>query len=135
LVDNPFGVDLGDIAPGDVITGSYTYNSKTTDTNDFVLVGDYQYDKKKYGMQLDMGSFSTQTVDFGIEIVNDYNDMDNYLVGSYNIVSTGPRVEHISWQLDDPTQTAVSSDALPTTAPVLSSWERNRLVVAGGNWL
>ena len=28
LVDNPNGVPLGDIAPGDVITGSYTYNPK-----------------------------------------------------------------------------------------------------------
>jgi hypothetical protein len=29
----------------------------------------------------------------------------------------------IGWQLDDPTQTALSSTALLRTAPVLSDWE------------
>jgi hypothetical protein len=54
--------------------------------------------------------------------VNDYNGSDDYLLLSYNNTSTGPAVEYISWQLDDPMQTALSSAALPSTAPVLSSW-------------
>jgi hypothetical protein len=29
----------------------------------------------------------------------------------------------IDWQLDDSTQTALSSTALPRTAPVLSNWQ------------
>jgi hypothetical protein len=32
-------------------------------------------------------------------------------------------VEHISWQLDDPTLAALSSEALPVDAPVLADWQ------------
>jgi hypothetical protein len=39
IVDNPNGVPVGDIAPGDVITGSYTYNPKTNDINPFKQAG------------------------------------------------------------------------------------------------
>lgn len=43
-------------------------------------------------------------------------------------------VEYISWQLDDPTQTALSSDALPTVFPVLEDWGPNffGLTITGG---
>jgi hypothetical protein len=35
-VDNPNGVPVGNIAPGDVIAGSYTYNPKTKDISPLV---------------------------------------------------------------------------------------------------
>jgi hypothetical protein len=45
-------------------------------------------------------------VDFLVEIVNNYNGFDNYLSHSYNNVPLGPdtTVDHIAWQLDDPSQ-------------------------------
>ncbi|MBA3830703.1 MAG: hypothetical protein H0X34_02175 [Chthoniobacterales bacterium] len=47
---------------------------------------------------------------------------------SYNnlfaVSATGAFVMNtIDWQLDDPTQTALSSPVLPKTLPVLSNWQ------------
>ena len=67
-------------------------------------------------------------MDFLLEVVNNYQNLDNYVVISYNnlfaVSAMGEFVTNIiDWQLDDPTQTALSSTALPRTAPVLSDWE------------
>jgi hypothetical protein len=103
IVDNPNGLTLGDIAPDDVITGSYTYNPQTKDADSSVEVGFYPHTQQPYGMQLDMGSFSVQTdpanVDFQITITNNQNDSDNYQVTSFNNIGTepGPGVQTISW--------------------------------------
>ena len=45
LVDNPRGVLVGSIAPGDVITGSYTYNPKTKDMDPSAEVGFYPHNQ------------------------------------------------------------------------------------------
>jgi hypothetical protein len=85
---------LGDIAPGDVITGSYTYNPQTKDADSSVEVGFYPHTQQPYGMQLDLGSFSVQTepadADFQITITNNQNGSDNYQVTSFNNIGTEP---------------------------------------------
>jgi hypothetical protein len=137
IVDNPNGVPVGDIAPGDVITGSYTYNPKTNDINPSKEAGDYPHNQQPYGMQLNLGSFSVATdetnVDFQIGIFNG-SDSDSYRVTSFHNVGTtepGPGVQLISWNLIDPTATALSNAALNKTAPVLSSWQTNQLDIEG----
>jgi len=138
LVDNPNGVPVGSIAPRDVITGSYTYNSKTKDSNPLLEVGTYVHDRKPYGIQLNMGSFSVQTdpanIDFQIRIENNHNGSDAYTVSSSNNVGTepGPGVQAISWFLTDPTQTALSNTALTATPPVLSSWQQTNVLEVDG---
>jgi hypothetical protein len=54
-------------------------------------------------------------------------------VTSFHNVGTepGPGVQLISWDLIDPTGTALSNAALKKTAPVLSSWQFNLLDVEG----
>lgn len=137
IVDNPNGLTLGDIAPGDVITGSYTYNPQTKDADSSVEVGFYPHTQQPYGIQLDLGSFSVQTepenVDFQITITNNQNGSDNYQVTSFNNIGTepGPGVQTISWHLTDPTQSALSNAALKKTPPVLSSWQSSQLDVIG----
>jgi hypothetical protein len=125
VVDIVDGSPPPGIAPGVVITGSYTYNPKTKDINPLVGVGDYVHNQQPYGIQLNMGDFSVQTdpenVDFQIEIVNDYNGSDNYTLISFNNTAG---VDIIHWQLNDPTQAALSNANLKKTAPVLSSWEQ-----------
>jgi hypothetical protein len=127
-VDDQANLLGGSIQPGNVITGEYTYNSKTRDTNTLREVGDYQHSQKFYGITVQAGGFTFQTdpsnVDFLVEILNDYGS-DNYLLRSYNNLplSNGVLVTHIAWQLDDFTQTALDSAALPTTPPTLSDWE------------
>ncbi len=119
----------GKINVGDIITGSYIYDSNTIDTNPSSSVGDYQHSTSPYGVYLSAGGFTFQTdlsnVDFLVEIGDNVpSNLDFYLFHSYNNLplSNGVEVDHISWQLDDYSGTALSSTALPTTPPVLEDW-------------
>ena len=140
LVDDRDNILSGAIRPGDAITGVYTYDSTTTDSNPIAEVGDYWHTTSPYGISLTVNGLSFGTdptnVSFLVEIVNDYAPgilpTDNYLLRSYNnlfAVSApgGPFGEApmnlIGWQLDDPTASALSSPALPTTPPVLTDWQ------------
>ncbi len=114
---------------GDTITVQYIYNPTIKDTNTDETVGDYQHNKKPYGITLKVGDLVFKTdpnnVDFLVELVN--RDMqDNYLLRSYNNLplATGFPVSHIAWQLDDQTGKALSSDSLKKTPtpPVLNKW-------------
>jgi uncharacterized repeat protein (TIGR02543 family) len=130
-VDDPDNILGGAINVGDIITGTYTYNPATTDSNALPTVGDYRHTSSPSGITVNAGGFVFQTdpgnVDFLVEIVNDHGTTarDNYLLRSYNNLplANGALVEHIAWQLDDPTATAISSEALPTTPPILTHWE------------
>jgi hypothetical protein len=127
---NDFGGLLGgSIGVGSLITGSYTYESTTQDNNDFPGVSDYWHSESPYGITLNSGGLTFATdpdsVRFLVEIVNDhYAGSDNYLLRSYKNLDLpgGIKVDHISWQLDDPGMTALSSDDLPLGAPILSDW-------------
>jgi len=135
-VDDPDNILGGTVAPaimvGDNITGTYTYNPAITDSNALPTVGDYRHTSSPCGITVNAGGFVFQTdpsnVDFLVEICNDHGTptaRDNYLLRSYNNLplSSGALVDHIAWQLDDDTCTALSSEALPTTPPVLTDWE------------
>lgn len=120
------------IKEGDIIKGYYIYDSSTSDTNGDSTVGDYQHNSAPFGITLFKGNFVFKTdpknTDFLVELVN-RADGDNYLLRSYNNLplSNGVPVQHIAWQLDDPTAKALSSDSLKQTAkpPVLSKWSDN----------
>ncbi len=127
----------GKISPGDIITGYYTYESTTADTNPSVNVGDYEHYISPYGIFLSVGGFNFQTdltsVNFLVELVNNNAGLDAYLLLSYNnlALSNGTLLDIISWQLDDSTEIALSSDALPTNAPILADWQFNHLRIEG----
>jgi hypothetical protein len=128
----------GQISPGDIITGWYAYDSDTPDSNPSLDVGDYEHYAPPFGIFLSVDGFDFETdptnVDFFIEVVNNYPSGDAYVVGSSNnlSLSNGVSVGPIDWQLGDNTGTAISNDALPTTAPVLDNWQsQNRLRLQG----
>jgi hypothetical protein len=132
LVDDPDNLLNNAVAPGDTITGIYTYDSPALDSNPLEQVGDYFYMTAPNGIRLKVNGLTFATnpadVNFLLELVNNYENSDNYVVISYNnlfsVSATGTFVMNtIDWQLDDPTQTALSSPALPKTAPVLSNWQ------------
>jgi hypothetical protein len=132
LVDDPDNLLHNAVAPGDVITGIYTYDSFAVDSNPLSQIGDYYYSTAPNGIRLNVNGLTFATdprnVNFLLELVNNYQDSDNYIVISYNnffsVSATGMSVMNIiDWQLDDPTQTALSSTALPRNAPVLSNWQ------------
>jgi len=140
-VYDPSGYLEGNIGVGDTITGTYTYESTTLDTNPSPYVGDYEYYGPPFGIFLSVEGFEFKTdstnVDFAIEIINDYtsgglHDAYGVLSGNNLPLSNGASVDHISWWLRDSSANALSSDALPTTAPFLDNWQSgNRLRLDG----
>ena len=130
FVDDFGNILGGALNNGDMLSGSYTYESTTSDSNVLSTVGDYWHNSSPYGISLTGGGFTFETdpsdVQFLVEIVNDHGTVarDNYLLRSYNnlALSNGIFVEHISWQLDDPTAAALSSTELPLIPPSLSDW-------------
>lgn len=128
---------FSDVAVGTPFTGSYTFNLATANEGSIPSVGDYWHHAAPYGVVLRIGNHVFRTdasaVEFLVEIVNDhYSGFDNYLFRSYrNVPTDGVEVGFISWQLDDPTQSALSSTALSPVPPVLSSWQQMGLDVVG----
>jgi hypothetical protein len=130
-INDQYNVFNGQINEGDIISGTYRYSPTISDTNSIATVGDYWHDFAPYGFRLECNQFVFQTdpqnVDFLIEIVNDhgYPPSDNYLLRSYNNLplESGMFVEHIAWQLDDPTLTALTSTDLPSIPPQLDDWQ------------
>jgi hypothetical protein len=122
----------GKIKPGDIITGLYTYESTTPDSNPIPQVADYLHRAAPCGISLTVGGFEFKTdpanVDFLVEIINDSTSgglHDAYGLISYNNLAlrNGTLVDSISWWLTDTSASALSSSELPSIAPVLNDWE------------
>lgn len=126
----------GAIQVGDRIHGSYTYETTTADSQPWPSVGDYWHYTPPFGINLEVNGVAFVTdpasVEFLVEVGNDFNGRDNYVLQSYhNLFDLSvPDVwglgvmNHISWQLDDPSTLALSSDALPYGMPHLADWEQ-----------
>jgi len=125
----------GQINPGDIITGTYIYESTTPDSSPSDPVqGNYWNYAPPAGISLTVGGFNFTTdssnVVFCVFIRNDNISGDDiYGINSRNNLplSNGTLVDYIRWQLNDHTASALSSDALPTTAPILGQWQANDL--------
>ena len=125
----------GRINPGDIITGTYTYESTTPDSNPSSTVeGHYWHYAPPAGVSLTAGGFNFTTdpsnVEFLVLIANNSSSgADIYTFCSYNNLplSNGVSIDYIYWELKDATTTALSSKALPTTPPILDNWQSNRL--------
>jgi len=130
-VDDSANLLNGAVKEGDIITGKYVYDSLSKDTNDDPTVGDYEHKTNPYGIFLKAGKLVFQTdpknVYFLLEYVN-WDDSDHFVIHSYNNLPLKNKllVDHISWQLDDPTTQAISSDSLKDNlkAPDLSKWQQ-----------
>ena len=79
-------------------------------------------------------------VDFCIHIINDHHALPNTtksdsfsVVSKNNNILDGVPITYLGWSIQDTTGTALSSTALPTTAPVLGDWdpEYNKLHIEG----
>jgi hypothetical protein len=136
-VADPYGYLGGKIKVGDIISGRYVYDSLAPDLNTWGTQGAYEYRTSPHGVFLSVNGFQFQTdpksVNFVIDIGNDYSRGDSFFLLSYNNLAlpTGIIVSTIAWELDDYTGTALSSDSLPTTAPILDDWQLNKLSMAG----
>jgi len=130
FVDDTTGLLEGNVNVNDIVTGIYTYDLSTPDSNPSLTVGDYEHFDPPCGISLTVGGLDFRTdpnnVDFLVEILNDHGVAKNdaYVLTSYNNLPlpNGALVWDITWQPQDPTGKALSSIALPTTAPVLADW-------------
>ena len=129
----------GKISVGDTITGYYTYDLLTPDSEPLAYAGLYEHNNPPAGISLNVGGFNFRTdldnIDFVVAILNDYPPLlkDQFWMRSYNNLplSNGTTVDGISWQLDDLSGNALSNTDLPTTAPVIDDWEANVLNISG----
>ena len=127
-VDTPFFEGKVDI--GDIITGTYTYDSSIPDSYPELWLGVYEYNTSPYGISLTIGEFTFETdpenVDFTIKVFNNpptVDSSDQYLVTSENNLPlpNGVLVRQIFLNLGSDWR-PLSSDALPATAPALDDW-------------
>jgi hypothetical protein len=128
-MDDRMDLLYSNVKIGSPVSGEYTYRLPTKDTNTDQTVGDYPHDRKAFGITVNIGGLVFKTdpknVNFLVELVN--RDLDHYLLRSYNnlpLSDTVP-VEHISWQLDDETGTAITNDSLKSAPipPILQNWK------------
>ena len=124
--DFAFELD-GSITNGATFEGFYVFDSAAADSNSDSTVGDYRYTGSAFGVVVKVGTYVFRTnprhVDFLIEVVN-RPGQDNYLLRSYNNVCSKPvRIDHIAWQLDDSSGTALTNDLLPLVPPILSAYQ------------
>jgi len=141
-VHDPNNLLGGAIEIDDTITGKYIYDSGTLDSDPDPDFGLYEHTSSTFGIELKTGGFVFKTnqsnVDFQFIIGNNvdfyYNNQDIYIMASYNNLplSNGLEIETIGWRLDDTTATTLSSDDLPTAAPVLSNWTQNLGLIIWG---
>jgi len=128
----------GRINIGDLITGTYTYDTDTPDTNPLPGVGDYEHFAYPSGFSVSGGGLEFRTnpanTNFLIEIGNNASHDDFYIAVSYNNLplSSGTSINNIRFVLGDTSETALSSTELATTAPVLDDWQVNYLNIGGG---
>jgi hypothetical protein len=136
-VEDDLGVLEGKINTGDIITGWYTYDTSTPDSNPLANYAAYWHYNPPAGISLTIGGLEFKTnpddVNYRIAISNGYYFIDTFSLRSINNLplSNGTLVEDIYWLLEDSTGTAVSTDALPTTPPILENWQYNLLLITG----
>jgi len=125
----------GQVNPGDIITGWYTYDTATLDSDPSGYIGMYEYSETPFGIYLSLSGFTFQTdslnVNFMLSVGNaggPYSE-DNYLIRSYNNLPLSDEVpvDYISWQLDDTSGTALMDDSLPVNPPSIEDWTSNHL--------
>ena len=117
-----------------MINGKYTYDSTTFDENFLSsAIGDYSYTTTPYGITLSVNGFTfgsnPNNVDFKMQIQNNLIAWDGYIINNNDNVFDKGTPRSVIWSLRDLTATALSSDALPLTAPDLANWTTNNLTI------
>jgi len=126
---------LTGITVGMPFTGSYSYTAGVVDSNSDPTIGDYDYAAMPAGIHVTVNGSTYETRPLMVEFLVEVSDRapppastgDAYLLRSYsNRVVPGPTpvIDHIAWQLDDDTGTAITGDALPLTAPDLTAFSQ-----------
>jgi hypothetical protein len=116
----------GAVRPEMPFTGEYTYDTQAVDESPDATVGRFVNRVAPSAMKILVGGFTFESDPanrfISLEVV-DRDRQDNYGVRSYNnLPVSGLYVGMVTWQLDDPSGQAITGDAMPLTAPLLSQW-------------
>jgi hypothetical protein len=130
----------GKVSVGSKISGTYTYDTNTPDTNPVIDVGDYLHYTSPCGVSLTVGGITFKSnldntmFKLGVTNGNPGIARDSYGIRSFynSLILDGIQVDELSWALLDFSGTALSSADLPTTAPVLSDWGNDNTLYLGG---
>ncbi len=136
--------DLTDsIHAGDIFTGTYIYDTATQGSEVLPHLVEYKHNSP-YGINVSVGGFDFRTVQshngqFVVEIGDNYvinNMRDRYAITSLeNVTLTDYPSYTIEWILSDSTHNALSSTALPETAPCLNNWDWYRFRIGGSEYV
>ena len=131
-VNETYGFLQGRINIGDTITGTYTYDTSAPDLDPDIANGRYEYYTPPSGIYIHVGEFESKTdpynTDFIIAIENDARlisgTRDTFRLESRNNLPLGDDVlcDVIYLHFEDYSGLALSSDALPSVAPVVADW-------------
>ena len=140
VVDS-YGFMQGIVNIGDIVTGTYTYDTSTPDSSPFLGIGRYEYYTPPSGIFIHVGGFKSKTdpdnTDFVVTTENDAylinGTRDSFRLENNNNLPFGSDIiiDMISLYLGVHNGNALSSDALPTVAPVVADWQLLRVYVGG----
>ncbi len=133
-----------DLKKGDTLRGYYTYDPSVLDSDPSPHKGVYHHTTTPYGIVVYSEYLVFETdpnnVNFYI-MIHDSFTSGPFLYDAYDVMSYGNReqfsldVDLIQVDLWDVTATALSSDALPTSAPDLNDWPYKALSIYGGGFI
>jgi len=143
-VDDMGNAFEGSVSPGDTITGTYTIDIATPDSDPSPEYGHYQYSMNQantlpVGFDLNLNGHSLKSDStnpgymFDTLIMNSF--ADELHIGSWGNMPlmNGSRVNDIILDLFDPTAQALTSDALTSQAPNLSAFDIHEIHVMGAS--
>ncbi len=132
------GVLGGQIAVGQAIAGTYTYDTNTPD-QDPSTDGHYQPAATQAGVSVSAGALSFQSVAtsqldiFVHPSASPGNDASLLSIAGSNDqpLPSGALVTSIAFHFSDPTGSALTSDALPTDAPAIQNLSPGEIRIMG----
>jgi hypothetical protein len=133
----------GSVTAGTAFTGSYTFDSETSNSSTQSGKGTYRSTGLPYGMTVEVGNYVFRTASAGaeltIEIVDDFlPGRDSYSVSSSPSEAAGSEIAPfindiiVGWFLRSLSNPLSSVDLL-TVPPSLGSWPANELEIFGHN--
>jgi hypothetical protein len=143
-VDDPDAILPGSIMASTPVTGSYTYESTTPDSipADTTLAL-YKMPVPPNGITMSIGGFTFASApgadNFGFNIADDNHVLDDFFAAKRGVCSSPPCnypgpsgtvVDGLGFILEDPTRSALSSDAL--VIPVLGDFPIRESILVGG---
>lgn len=136
-VFDPGSALQGSVVSGDILSGTYTFETATPDQNSSAEVGYYPHDPvPSIGFDLATGDtrFVANPTDtsFEIELTN-YTYEHRYRIHNWLMQSlpNGAYVDGIRVDLVDPSATAHENDLLQASAPDLGKYEHDAMLVFG----